>query len=230
MYKIIQNTFILVALTFTLSGCLNSEIPDATLENVGSKITKPINYAAIEDIRKLIGQRDAEYAQFIKKSRQYGMYRGAARGVLLGAILDPDPFVIGGAAAVGGYIGAKGGEKAGVSFVAQHKNYTTRRWSLERIRHSVKEDTHDTHLDFLLTEKMKLAVKSFGNKGVTEKDLSSLILYEKKALSRAITLREVIETFDKDPAVQKLLEIQLAAQLAMIAGIRKNLSYLKIWV
>ena len=229
MSKSFKTVLGLTMVIFTLSGCLKQKALDVPAKDMASETATSATYSSVDDVRDLIKQRDAEYALFIKQSRLRGMYGGALRGALLGVIVDADPLVVGSATFVGGYMGAKRGEKAASNFVVEHKNYIVRRWSLENIRHSVKEDSHDTKLDFLLTEKMKQAVKSSGNKGMTEKDLSSLRTYEARAIARAITLREVIGVYYKDPEIQDFLEDELEEQLVLIKGIKKNLNFLKVW-
>jgi hypothetical protein len=213
--------------TAMLSGCViqGQSTVTPTIASIG--ISRNIDYAGVEDVQVLIRQREAEYNRFIKQAQQRGMYGGALRGALIGLLLEADPVVVGGITFVGGFMGAQSGEAAASKLVKEHKDYITRRWSLERLRASVKADTKDTYQDLILTEKMRAAVKSKPASRIAEEDLTSLTRFKLHALSRAVTLREVMPIYDNNPEVTKLLEKALREQLQMTSEIEASLGYLE---
>lgn len=206
------------------SGCVSQTVIP-TVASTGH--TRNIDYAAVDDVSVLIARRAAEYDEFIFQARQRGMYGGAFRGALIGLLLEADPLVVGGATFIGGLIGAKSGEATASNLVEQHKNYIRRRWSLERIRASINTDIDDTQYDLILSQKMKAAAKTSSARTSLERERSNLTAFKSHALTRALTLREVMPIYEQDSDTHHLLEIALKKQLRMISEIEENLRFLK---
>ncbi|MGB0959313.1 MAG: hypothetical protein ACPGVK_03600 [Halocynthiibacter sp.] len=188
---------------------------------------KSAEFVNVDNVQDLILAREAEYKTLTKDARQRGLVAGALKGALVGLVIESDPVVVASGAILGGVIGLDSGDRVASNLIQEHKNYLIRRWSLEKVLESAKIDSASTRFDLILSKSLVKSVKNKPRTVASRALIGKLTKFKSHAVSRVVTLREVLPIYEETPAAKRKLEQELSSQLAMISEFQANLATLE---
>ena len=183
------------------------------------------NTPAVDMVARDIELREAEYARVLQEARNRGMLGGALQGAILGLILDSSGSGAVAGAVLGGAVGYAVGDSLGANIVQKHRNYLVREASLNRVIEAAKQDTSNTSFDLLLSTELVAALDEAETTDPTELAAAETRLKDFRgiAVTRAVSLRELLPLYSDNPEFRAQLIAELEAQTEMISEFDRNI-------
>ncbi len=187
------------------------------------------NIKTVDTVARDIELREAEYQRVLREARIQGMLGGALQGAVLGLLIDSSGTGAIAGAVVGGAIGTAVGDSIGANVVQKHRNFLVREASLQRVIRAAQQDTSNTSFDLLLSNDLVEAARAAQTPNETELAEAEATLQEFReiAVTRAVSLRELMPIYKDHPEVKAQLTAELEAQTAMISEFDQNILLLK---
>lgn len=203
-----------------LSGCLSVEAGPGESQITNILQPKAVDFKSLT-IAEEISARQAEYALAESEIHTRSVLGGAVKGALLGLVLDAEPIAVVGGAAFGAVIGHKVGERIASQVVQEHKNFSLRKASLDRLLEAAKIDTDNTYFDLSLARRFQDAERSSGD----SKSIVTLNKFYVRALERKVALAELADMYEGEGDRSKI-QIKAEQQEAMILEFERILKAL----
>jgi len=219
-----------------LGGCQLQNTPEERPMVAEADVPGPLkapgfggeNIATVDMVARDIELREAEYARVLKEARSCGMLGGALQGAILGLLIDASGTGVVAGAVVGGAFGYAIGDAIGSNVIQKHRNFLVREASLQRVIEAAKQDTSNTSFDLLLSTELVEATHA-----AESPDSAELAAAETRletfwgiAVTRAVSLRELMPLYTDNPEVRAQLMAELEAQTEMISEFDRNIARL----
>lgn len=165
---------------------------------------------------ELLRDRTAEYELIRKQAERDGTLGGALRGALIGGVFTGEVAGIVGGAVLGAVAGSYTSKNIAGRIIADHQNYSMRKWSLERVIEAAKLDSENTEFDLLLTRNYFKQDLQDGRVKPSNEVMGDISLLAENATIRMLSIHEICPLFAEHSEVLEGLEAELAKQQSFV--------------